>query len=227
VKGDLRPGSCRSAGGVTRRSPAGTGTATNTTGGGLRGWLEDSDRLDLAVYAAVAATPTPTMDEGLRRLSAAADRSKLWVGCSALLAAIGGRRGRRAAENGLASIALTSAVVNLGLKPLGNRRRPDRVTAEVPLTRQVRMPRSTSWPSGHSASAFAFATGAGAAWPAAGIPLSALASLVAYSRVHTGVHYPSDTIAGTVAGVALAPVAVAAVARRHRRSSRSTVLRRP
>jgi undecaprenyl-diphosphatase len=64
------------------------------------------------------------------------------------------------------------------------------------------MPRSTSWPSGHSASAFAFA---------AGVPLSALASFVAYSRVHTGVHYPSDAIAGTVSGVALAPVAVAAL----------------
>ena len=217
MRGHLRPGTGRSAGGATRRPPALAGAVADATGGGLRSWLEDAHRLDLAVYAAVAATPTPTMDEGLRRLSAAADRSKLWVGCSALLAAIGGRRGRRAAENGLASIALTTAVVNLGLKPLGNRRRPDRVTAEVPLTRQVRMPRSTSWPSGHSASAFAFATGVGAAWPAAGIPLSALASLVAYSRVHTGVHYPSDTIAGTVAGVALAPLAVAAVARRRRR----------
>ena len=153
------------------------------------------------------------MDEGLRRLSHAADRSRLWVGSSALLAAFGGRRGRRAAGNGLASIALTSAVVNLGLTPLGNRRRPDRATAEVPLARRVEMPESTSWPSGHSASAFAFATGVAAAWPAAGVPLSAIASLVAYSRVHTGVHYPSDTIAGTAAGVALAPLAVAAVRR--------------
>jgi membrane-associated phospholipid phosphatase len=210
----------RPAGGVTRRPPARTGAVTDAAGRGHRSWLEDAHRLDLAVYAAIAATPTPTMDEGLRRLSRAADHSKLWVGCSALLAAFGGRRGRRAAENGLASIALTSAVVNLGLKPVGNRRRPDRVTAEVPIARHVAMPRSTSWPSGHSASAFAFATGAGAAWPAAGIPLSALASLVAYSRVHTGVHYPADTIAGTVAGVALAPVAVAAVARRRRRRGR-------
>jgi membrane-associated phospholipid phosphatase len=222
VRGQLRPGTCSSAGGVTRRPPAGTGAATNATGAALRSWLEDARRLDLAVYAAVAATPTPTMDEGLRRLSRAADHSKLWVGCSSLLAVIGGRRGRRAAENGLASIALTSAVVNLGLKPVGNRRRPDRVTAEVPMARYVAMPRSTSWPSGHSAYAFAFAAGVGAAWPAAGVPLSALASLVAYSRVHTGVHYPSDAIAGTVSGVALAPVAVAAVARRRRRRSRIT-----
>jgi undecaprenyl-diphosphatase len=199
-----------------RRPPARVGAVTGARARGLRSWLEDAHRLDLAVYAAVAATPTPTMDECLRRLSGAADHSKLWLGCSAALAAVGGGRGRRAAENGMASVALTSAVVNLALKPLGNRHRPDRVTAEVPITRQVAMPRSTSWPSGHSASAFAFATGVGAAWPAAGVPLTALASLVAYSRVHTGVHYPSDAIAGTVSGVALAPVAVAAVARRRR-----------
>jgi membrane-associated phospholipid phosphatase len=94
-------------------------------------------------------------------LSGAANHSKLWAGCAALLAAAGGRGGRRAAENGLDSIALTSAVVNLGLKPLGNQRRPDRAAAAVPVARYVTMPRSTSWPSGHSASAFAVATGVG------------------------------------------------------------------
>ena len=176
---------------------------------GPRTWGDELSRLDVAAYAAIASTPTPTLDAAFRRLSHAADHSKLWLGCSALLAACGGKRGRRAAENGLASIALTSAVVNLVLKQLGNRRRPERTMYEVPIARQVTMPRSTSWPSGHSASAFAFASGVGAAWPQAGIPLSFLASLVAYSRVHTGVHYPSDTIAGTASGVALAPIAVA------------------
>jgi membrane-associated phospholipid phosphatase len=185
----------------------------------LRASREEADRLDIAAYAAVAATPTPTMDVGLRRLSRAADHSKLWVGCAALLAAVGGERGRAAAVNGLASIGLASSVVNLVLKPLGDRRRPDRNIYAVPLARQVTMPRSTSWPSGHSASAFAFATGVGAAWPVVGVPLSVLASLVAYSRVHAGVHYPSDTIAGTASGVALAPVAVAAVRRVRRRWS--------
>jgi membrane-associated phospholipid phosphatase len=176
-------------------------------------------RLDVAVYAAIAATPTPALDVAFRRLSRAADYSRLWLGCSAVLFSIGGESGRRAAENGLTSIALTSGVVNLLLKPLGNRRRPDRDTHNVPIARHVRMPRSTSWPSGHAASAFAFATGVAAALPAVGIPLNALAALVAYSRVHTGVHYPGDTIAGAVSGAALAPLAVAALERR-RRSSR-------
>jgi membrane-associated phospholipid phosphatase len=190
---------------------------------GVRGpwtWGDELNKLDVAVYAAIAVTPTPAMDVALRRLSRAASYSRLWLGCSAVLAACGGKRGRRAAENGVASIALTSAVVNLVLKPLGNRRRPDRQIYDVPVARQVTMPRSTSWPSGHAASAFAFASGVGSAWPQTGIPLGVVASLVAYSRVHTGVHYASDTIAGTVCGVALAPVAVAAVERRREQQRR-------
>jgi undecaprenyl-diphosphatase len=180
-------------------------------------WRRELNRLDLAVYAAVAATPTPTLDRAFRGLSRAADHSKLWFASAAVLAAAGGARGRRAAANGLASTAVTSAVVNLVLKPLGARRRPDRATHNVPVTRHVMMPRTTSFPSGHAASAFAFATGVAAATPEAGIPLSAAAALVAYSRVHTGVHYPVDVIAGSVAGGALAPLAVAALERRRRR----------
>ena len=190
---------------------------------GVRGpwaWGDELSKLDVAVYAAIAVTPTPAMDVALRGLSRAANQSRLWLGCSAVLAACGGKRGHRAAQNGLASIALTSAVVNLVLKPLGNRRRPERQMYDIPVARQVTMPRSTSWPSGHAASAFAFASGVGATWPQAGIPLGVVASLVAYSRVHTGVHYASDTIAGTVCGVALAPVAVAAVERRREQQRR-------
>ena len=97
---------------------------------------------------------------------------------------------------GLASLAVTSAVVNLGVKPLGRRRRPDRLAEEVPLARHVPMPASRSFPSGHTAAAFAFATGVGNVSPAAAIPLRALAAAVGYSRVHTGVHYPGDVLAG-------------------------------
>jgi membrane-associated phospholipid phosphatase len=170
--------------------------------------------LDLAVYAAIGATPSPVLDNAFRRVSRAADHSKIWLATAALLACADGTNGRRAAANGLASTALTSAAVNLLLKPLGARRRPDRSAHRVPISRHVAMPRSTSFPSGHAASAFAFATGVASALPQAGIPLSAAASVVAYSRVHTGVHYPIDVIAGSVSGIALAPLAVAGLDRR-------------
>jgi membrane-associated phospholipid phosphatase len=169
-----------------------------------RGWLADIERLDLAVYVAVANTPTPRLDRALGRLSRAADHSKLSLSAAAGLAAFGGPAGRRAAARGLAGLAVTAVIVNGGLKLVAGRRRPDPAAHAVPDARQVRMPISRSFPSGHSAAAFAFATGVGGVSPGAAIPLRALAVAVAYSRVHTGVHYPGDVIAGALTGVTFA-----------------------
>src|SRR4051812_28924518 len=128
-------------------------------------WLEDAERVDVAVYAAIAQTRTPTLDRTMGRLSEAANYSRLSMASAAVLAATGGSTGRRAAAQGLASVAVTSAVVNLLVKPLGRRGRPDRVAQEVPIARHVKMPGSSSFPSGHSAAAFAFATGVGRTMP--------------------------------------------------------------
>src|SRR5436190_15527968 len=112
----------------------------------------------MAVYAAIARTETPCLDRAMSRLARAADYSRLNLAASALLALFGGAAGRRAARMGLASVGATAALVNLGLKPLGRRRRPDRAANGAPSDRQIPMPASSSLPSGHSAAAFAFAT---------------------------------------------------------------------
>src|SRR3954453_14974977 len=57
----------------------------------IRAASKEAQALDVAVYAAVAATPTPTLDPALQRLSAFADHSKLWLAVAAALAAGGGR----------------------------------------------------------------------------------------------------------------------------------------
>jgi undecaprenyl-diphosphatase len=107
---------------------------------------------------------------------------------------------------GVASLSVATILVNLGMKPLGRRGRPDRRATQVPTARHVRMPSSASFPSGHTAAAFAFATAVGHELPGAAVPLRALAALVGYSRVHTGVHYPADVIAGALIGTVLAQV---------------------
>ena len=178
----------------------------------LPAWLHDAERVDVAVYAAITQTPTPSLDRGMSRLTQAADYSRLWLGSAAILALTRGARGRRAALTGLASVAVSSAVANLAIKPLGRRRRPN--TSDVPAARHAVMPHSTSFPSGHSASAFAFATGVGSVLPCEAVPIRALAAAVAYSRVHTGVHYPADVIAGAFLGTALAQATARAIGHR-------------
>lgn len=175
--------------------------------GPVRDWLEEAKLVDTAVYAAVAGTETPRLDVAMRRISSAADHSKVWFGTAALLALAGGGRGRRAARRGVASLALASGFANLVAKPLTTRRRPDREELDVLASRHVPMPRTSAFPSGHAASALAFATGVGQVLPALSALLRALAALVGYSRVHTGVHYPADVLVGAFIGVSAAELA--------------------
>ncbi|MEV7183452.1 phosphatase PAP2 family protein [Kitasatospora sp. NPDC093102] len=172
--------------------------------------LTDLRAIDRAVYAAVAATPTPALDSALRRLSRAADRSKISLSVAALLALRPGRP-RRAAVAGVGAVALASVAANLVGKQLVHRPRPDRVEARVVVGRQVPMPESASFPSGHTASATAFATAVGVLLPPLAVPLGALAVAVGYSRVHTGVHYPGDIAAGALLGFAAAVASLAVV----------------
>jgi membrane-associated phospholipid phosphatase len=156
---------------------------------------------DRAAYRAVARLSTPALDEPLRRVSGLANFSKLWFLVAGALALAGGPRGRHAALSGLTAIGATSLVVNQPLKKLaGERLRPDRAGHGVPVERWVRMPSSGSFPSGHSASAAAFAVAAGRVVPELRPALRVMASVIAFSRVYTGVHYPSDVLVGVTVG---------------------------
>ena len=131
----------------------------------------------------------------------------------------GDHEGDRAAATGLVAVGINSAVVNLPMKLASRRERPDRDAAGVPEGRHVPMPTSTSFPSGHSASAFAFAGAVGGSVPLLGAPLRGLAAAVAYSRVHTGVHYPGDVIVGSVVGATIGEATVLAARALRRRQS--------
>ena len=176
-------------------------------------WLVEAERIDMAVYSAVAETPTPHLDDAMRRLSEAANYSRLSIASAVVLAATGGSRGRRAARTGLTAVAVTATIVNVAVKPLGRRRRPGRADEETAPARMVRMPASRSFPSGHTAAAVAFASGVSRVLPSAGAALHVLAALVGYSRVHTGVHYPGDVVAGALLGASIGGVTAGRTAR--------------
>ncbi len=138
------------------------------------------------------------MDRGLKALTTTANRSVLWLSIAAALAIVGGDRGRRAALRGVFAISLTSTLVNLPLKYLARRGRPERRRGERPPILPI--PGSFSFPSGHSASAFAFTTAIAREDPRLLLLVLPLAGAVAYSRIHLRVHYPFDVLAGAAIG---------------------------
>ena len=140
---------------------------------------------------------SPALDRALIATTRAANYSRLWLAVAAALAVFGGRRGRRAAGRGLIAIAIAAAAANGPAKLLVRRPRPS--SREQPTL--IRTPRSTSFPSGHTAAAFAFLAGASSELPILAPVLAPLAGTVAYSRVYTGVHYPSDVLAGAAIGI--------------------------
>ncbi|MFD9793560.1 bifunctional phosphatase PAP2/diacylglycerol kinase family protein [Streptomyces sp. NPDC059070] len=158
---------------------------------------------DRALFQVAADRDWPGARAVLPRLSRAADHGLLWFGTAAAMAATRSPRARRAALRGVASLALASATVNTIGKRSVRRTRP--ILDLVPLVRQLKhQPITTSFPSGHAASAAAFATGVALESRGWGAVVAPVAFSVAASRVYTGVHYPGDVLVGAALGVGAA-----------------------
>jgi undecaprenyl-diphosphatase len=133
-----------------------------------------------------------------------ADFSLLWH----LLGAARGLRSEVDAQDAIrASVVLgvESTLVNAGLKSLFRRERP---IPDFERPHHLRMPLTTSFPSGHASAAFCAATllseGRGRT---ARIAWFGLAGLVASSRVHVKIHHASDVLGGAAVGLVVGQVA--------------------
>ncbi|MFI0709948.1 bifunctional phosphatase PAP2/diacylglycerol kinase family protein [Streptomyces inhibens] len=159
--------------------------------------------LDRRIFDLIASREWPGAQRVLPRLTRSANHGLLWFGIAAGAAALGGRPTRRAALRGVASLAVASATVNTLGKGSVRRTRP--LLDVVPAIRRLhRQPYTSSFPSGHAASAVAFATGVAFENKWWGLALAPVAASVAFSRVYTGVHYPGDVLAGAALGAGAA-----------------------
>jgi undecaprenyl-diphosphatase len=128
----------------------------------------------------------------------------VWLGIGLVLALVW----RRALPFALVVLAVVAAdgIATLVKIAIGENRPADKGSL-------LTIPHSHSFPSGHSAVAFAAATVLASLVPRVAPAFFALALAIGYSRVYVGVHWPLDVVGGAVIGVATA-LLLLAIARR-------------
>lgn len=155
--------------------------------------------LDETVGHRVYNTHVPSrVNTGLFALSSSADRTAFWAAVI-LGVALTGANGRVAARRGALTLVVSTTLANLVAKTAIRAPRP-RLRG---LTHRHlnHTPTSPSFPSGHTATAAALATGVWVADPNRGIAITALALAVGYSRLHIGAHWFSDVATGNLVGL--------------------------
>src|SRR5262249_54612831 len=171
--------------------------------GVLRHPLAALAALDAAVFLRVNAIVLPRWaDRFLLHLSRLMHYGEGWAAAALVFMMADFGQGLRVTAEALPVLWLTMLTVNYPLKRLFRRKRP--FAAFVHARVSGPRPRDYSLPSGHSAAAFAGALLFGAHAPEWSPGFYALATLVGFSRVYLGVHYPSDVVLGAAAGTVLA-----------------------
>ena len=163
-------------------------------------WLQ---ALDAAIFLRLNNLQLGTpLDRGLEWLSRLMHYGEGWVVAVLVMMAADFHTGLRATAEALPVLWLTMLTVNFPFKAAFRRRRP--FLAFVKARVLGPRPRDFSFPSGHTAAAFGGALLLSVHAPAAAPAFFALATLVGFSRVYLGVHYPSDVVFGATAGMLLA-----------------------
>ena len=145
----------------------------------------------------------PVLDTLAVFFNYAGEHGEIWIAFTLILLLC-----RRTRKAGLAmAIALISYLIagDFILKPLFARPRPCDVNTAVTIL--VKRPHGHSFPSGHTASAFAAAFALWLQNRKLGVPALVLAAFIAFTRLYLYVHFPTDVLGGLVLGLALAALA--------------------
>ena len=124
---------------------------------------------------------------------------EIWIAFTLLLLLF--RRTRKAGFAMAVALVLYMAAGHFFLKPLFARPRPCDVNTAITIL--VKRPHGHSFPSGHTASAFAAAFALWLQNRKLGVPALVLAAFIAFTRLYLYVHFPTDVLGGLVLGIAL------------------------
>ena len=147
----------------------------------------------------------PVLDALAVFLNYAGEHGEIWIAFTLLLLLF--RRTRKAGCAMATALVLYLVAGDCILKPLFARPRPCDVNTTIAIL--VKRPHGHSFPSGHTASAFAAAFALWLQNRKLGAPALVLAAFIAFTRLYLYVHFPTDILGGAVLGIVLGAAASA------------------
>ena len=155
------------------------------------------------IYTAIDTVAEEVLDALAVFLNYAGEHGEIWIAFTLLLLLF--RRTRKAGCAMATALVLYLVAGDCILKPLFARPRPCDVNTAITIL--VKRPHGHSFPSGHTASAFAAAFALWLQNRKLGVPALVLAAFIAFTRLYLYVHFPTDVLGGLALGLALGALA--------------------
>lgn len=131
-------------------------------------------------------------------ISSLADKGWFWITLGVVLLAF--KKTRKVGITMLAALAINLCLTNVILKELIARVRPYNTSTEIVTL--IKHLGDYSFPSGHTSASFSGALVLFRMMPKkVGIPAVILATMIGFSRLYVGVHFPTDVLGGIVVGM--------------------------
>jgi len=165
--------------------------------------MKPLDALDAEIFLAVNHLPHNRWLNGFFRFFTLIFTGGLgWYLIMVLAILFDPRKGTRVVRHTVLPLSAATSLVEFPIKAFFHRSRP--FIAFIQAIVIGKKPGSWSFPSGHSASSFAGAWLFSHEYPRRSLVFFILASVVGFSRIYLGDHYPGDVLSGALSGMALA-----------------------